>query len=294
MDSLIIFAIVIGLTTGVYYAMMALGLNLIFGVIKIVNLAHGDFIMLSAYMAFWLYFLTGMSPLVSLIIVVPVFFLVGLFIYYAMVKQLIKRKESEMISIVAFFGLSIVIENATSLAFGNSYHSLPLNFLPVTHINFLNFSISVIILLMAAVSVVVIFTLFYYLNRTRHGMSVRAMMSNEETAKAFGLNTQAIYATTIGIGMVITAIAGVFSPYLFGAIYPSEGGLITIIAFSIIIIGALGNPVATIFGGLIYGVIINVTDIYAPGWSYAITFIILVIVIIVRPNGLVGAKIREI
>lgn len=294
MSSLILFSILMGFITGTYYAIMALGLNLVFGVTKVVNLAHGDFIMLSAYMAFWLYFFTGISPLFSLIIIVPIFFLLGILIYYLMVKQLLKKRDIEMTSIVAFFGLSIVIESSASLAFGNSYRTLPLNFLPIAHINILGFSVSFVTLFIAVISIVVLSLVFYYLNKTRYGMSVRAMMSDEETARAFGLNTKMIYATTIGIGIAITAVAGVFSPFLLGAIYPSEGGLITIIAFSIIIIGALGNPAATVIGGLVYGVIINIMDVYAPGWGYAVTFIILVVIILIKPNGLVGAKIREI
>ncbi len=294
METLILFALLIGLITGLYYAMMALGLNLIFGVIKIVNLAHGDFIMLSAYTAFWLYYLYGFSPITSLIIVIPLFFLVGILLYFVMVKGIIERKNVEMVSIVAFFGLSIVIENAASLFFGNSYRSLPLNFLPITYFKFLNYSISSIILFIALISIIVIVSLFIYLNRTKQGMSIRAVISDEETAEAYGLNIRFLYAITIGIGIAITAIAGVFSPYLFGAIYPSEGGLITIIAFSIIIIGALGNPAATILGGLIYGIIINVVDVFEPGWSQAVTFVILVLIILVRPNGIIGGKIREI
>ncbi|MEM0121397.1 MAG: branched-chain amino acid ABC transporter permease [Thermoprotei archaeon] len=294
MTSLFLFTLIVGLIIGLYYAMMALGLNLVFGVVKIANLAHGDFIMLSAYMAFWLYALFGVSPLLSLVFVVPVFFLVGMLVYFAMVRQLIRRKDSEMTSIVAFFGLSIVIESSSSLAFGNSYRTLPLNFLPVTHIYLLGFSLPLITVLVAAVSIVVLFLLFYYLDKTRYGLSVKAMMSDEENARAYGLNIQMIYATAIGLGIAITAVAGIFSPYILGAIYPSEGGLITIIAFSVIIIGALGNLAATIVGGLVYGVVINIMNIYAPGWSYAATFIILVVIILIRPNGLVGARIREI
>ncbi|MEM3191978.1 MAG: branched-chain amino acid ABC transporter permease [Nitrososphaerota archaeon] len=294
MTSLFLFTLIVGLIIGLYYAMMALGLNLVFGVVKIANLAHGDFIMLSAYMAFWLYALFGVSPLLSLVFVVPVFFLVGMLVYFAMVRQLIRRKDSEMTSIVAFFGLSIVIESSSSLAFGNSYRTLPLNFLPVTHIYLLGFSLPLITVLVAAVSILVLFLLFYYLDKTRYGLSVKAMMSDEENARAYGLNIQMIYATAIGLGIAITAVAGIFSPYILGAIYPSEGGLITIIAFSVIIIGALGNLAATIVGGLVYGVVINIMNIYAPGWSYAATFIILVVIILIRPNGLVGARIREI
>ncbi len=294
MGDLLLFSIVLGLITGVYYAMMALGLNLVFGVMKIANLAHGDFIMLSAYTAFWLYFFFGVSPIFSLIIVIPVFFVLGIVVYFAMIRQLIKKEESEMTSIVAFFGLSILIESSASLAFGNSYRTLPVNFLKFTHIPFLGFSLSTVILLMSVISIIVIVFLFYWLNKTKYGLNVRALMANEESARAYGLNIGMIYAITIGIGIAITAIAGVFSPFLLGAIYPSEGGIITIIAFSIIIIGALGNPAATVIGGLVYGLVINITNIYAPGWSYAVTFVILVVIILVRPNGLVGGRLREI
>ncbi len=294
MESLLLFTIIVGIILGFYYTMMAIGLNLVFGVIKIANLAHGDFLILGGYLAFWLYFLFHISPIISLLVVIPVFFLVGMLLYYALVKQIVSKKDSEMISIVAFFGLSIVIEASSFIAFGNSYRTLPLNFLPLSNIQLLGYSLSFILVFIAVISIVVVLLLFYYLNRTKQGLSVRAMMSDPETARAYGLNIQMIYAITIGLGIAITAIAGVFSPYIFGSIYPSEGVLITIIAFSIIIIGALGNPAATIIGGLVYGIVINVTEIYSPSWSFVVVFILLVLIILVRPNGLVGVRIREI
>jgi branched-chain amino acid transport system permease protein len=294
MASILYYAILSGVLIGLYYSLMALGLNLVFGVTRIVNLSHGDFIMLSAYTSFWLFFYFHLSPLVGLVIVIPLFFLVGILTYFALVKKLLKSKDPEMTSFIVFFGLSFSIESAAAITFGNSYRSLPLNFLPISHINVFGYSMPFVNVFVAILAVIVILFTYVYLNRTKIGLKTRAIMSNKETAISFGINPGVIFAVSLGIGIAITAIAGVFSPYFFGAIYPSEGGIITIIAFSIIIIGSLGNPLATVIGGIVYGLIINVTGIYIPGWSYAITFIVLVTIILVRPNGILGGKIREV
>jgi len=294
MSSLIAYAILTGIFIGLYYSFMALGLNLIFGVLRIVNLAHGDFIMLSAYFAFWIYFFYSFSPLISLLIITPVFFFSGLALYYGIVKKLLKSKDSEMTSFIAFFGLSMAIESLTFIEFGASYRSLPLNFLPISYVTIFGFPMSFIIIFIGLFSVAAILITFFYLNNTKLGRSTKAMMSSKETAMAYGINISLVFALTFAIGLTITSIAGVFSPYIFGSIYPNEGVLITIIAFSIIIIGGLGNPIGTVFGGLIYGIIISIIDVYVPSWAYMFTFIILVVVIIIKPSGILGVNIREI
>lgn len=294
MLSLIGYAVLAGFLIGLYYALMALGLNLIFGVLRIVNLAHGDFIMLSAYFAFWLYIFFSFSPLISLLFIIPVFFISGLALYYGIVKKIIKAKDSEMTSFIAFFGLSMAIESLTFIEFGAWYRSLPLNFLPITFIDIFGFHMSFIIIFIGLFSIVSILITFIYLNRTRLGRMTKAMMSNRETAMAYGINISLVFAITFAIGLTITSIAGILSPYIFGSIYPNEGVLITTIAFSIIIIGGLGNPLGTVIGGVVYGVIISIIGIYVPSWAYMFTFIILVFVIIIRPNGILGVNVREI
>ncbi|MFP3178002.1 MAG: branched-chain amino acid ABC transporter permease [Thermocladium sp.] len=294
MESLSLYVLVYGILTGTYYAFMALGLNLIFGVMRIINLTHGDMIMLAAYFAEILFAQFHLSPLFSLILVFPLFFALGLIIYYLFVPRLMQSKDPEMNSFILFFGLSMVIESAVFIVFGASYRSLNVNFLPVTYFAIFGYSVPAVIVFMFGVSLLLLLLTYYYLFHTRLGKATRALMDNRELAMSFGINPSKALVMAFSYAVAVTGVAGVLSPYVFGAIYPSEGSLITVLAFVIIIIGALGNPLGSIFGGLIYGVAISLVEIYMPELSYVIPFLLVIVIIIFRPNGLLGGRTREL
>ena len=122
---MLVYAVLAGLLYGLYFSLVGLGLNLVFGVMRIVNLAHGDFLMLGAYLAFWTYTLTGLNPLIAIPICAVVFCLVGMPLYYLLVPRLAKARDPEMLSIILFFGLSQVIEALATIAWGTSERSIP-------------------------------------------------------------------------------------------------------------------------------------------------------------------------
>lgn len=293
MAILFLSALVVGILLGSYYGFMALGLNIIFGTMKIVNLAHGDFIMMGGLLAFFALRLLHVPIWATFFIVVPVFFAGGYILYSGLVPQINKSEDREMSSLIVFFGLSMAIEALISLKFGTSPRSLPLITLPEKHINLFGSLVTSNYIVIAIISTGISVLTFFYLYRTRIGTVTRAVMYSEEITTSLGINSKRVSRIAFSISIAIAAIAGVMWPWVFGSIVPYDGALITVIAFTIIIIGALGNPLGAILGGLIYGIIYNLTNTYYPAWSYVIIFSFLVIVMVVRPQGIFGRAMRE-
>lgn len=293
MISLFLFAIVMGLLLGSFYGFMALGLNIIFGTMKIVNLAHGDFIMLGGLLAFFLLRFYHIPLWMSFIIVTPAFFAGGFALYTVLIPKVNKSDDREINSLIAFFGISMSVEAIISIAYGTTPRSLPLITLSTKYVDIFGFSATTNYVVIAIISITISAFTFFYLYVTRIGKITRAVMYSEEITQSLGINSKRIALLAFSISVAITGIAGIMSPWVFGAIVPYEGALITIIAFTIIIIGALGNPLGAILGGLLYGVIISISDVYAASWSFVIVFTFLVVVMVIRPQGIFGRSLRE-
>lgn len=294
MLNLILFALVVGLTTGLYYSFMSLGLNIIFGLMRMINIAHGDIVMLGGFSGFFLYELLGLGPWYSILISIPIFFLFGSAIYIAFIPRLSKTEDPEINSFLLFFGLSIIIEYAASIFFGTTNYTLGAALVPIQSIDVFGFILSFKYIAVAAISVSFILATVYYLRNTKLGLATRAVMFSGELATCYGINPNRVSFFAFAYSIAITGVAGILSPYVLFSLQANEGTLLTIIAFSIIMIGSLGNPLGTIIGGLTYGIVTNLAAIYIPGWSITILFAVLVLIILFRPNGLLGGRIREI
>jgi len=286
-------AIVAGLVFGLYFTLVGLGLNLIFGVMRIVNLAHGDFLMLGGFAAYFLFYLLGLHPLVAAVAVLVVFFLVGLPIYYIIVPRLLLARDSEMLSVILFFGLSQVIEALTSIAFGTTERSIPGRVLGTGPVIILGQRLPSAWVFGAAVSAVAVALVYLYLYRTRLGMLTRAVMVNRDEAVATGIDVHRVSAIAFGIGIALAGIAGVFAPFMLGSVTPSIGVQINVAAFAVIVVGTLGNPLGTVLGGIIYGVSLMLMQTYLSSWAELLPNLLLIGVLLVRPEGLLGRKTRR-
>src|SRR5208282_3309871 len=205
------YALLGGLLFGLYYCLVGLGLNLVFGVMRIVNLAHGDFLMLGAFSAFWLFSLIGLSPLVSVFIVLVVFAVVGLPLYYLFVPRLLTARDPEMLSIILFFGLSQVIEALTTIAFGTSERSIPGKVLGSGPVKLLGQSLPIAWVVSGIASGLAVLGIYLYLYRTRIGYLTRAVMVHREEALATGIAVHMVSAVAFGVGLALAATAGVFA-----------------------------------------------------------------------------------
>jgi branched-chain amino acid transport system permease protein len=287
------YAIATGLIFGIYFALVGVGMNLVFGVMRIVNLAHGDFIMLGAFTAFWLFRTAALSPVPTVIATFALFFAVGVPVYYALVPRLFASRDPEMLSIILFFGLSQTIEACVSMLFGATERSIPSRVLGGHPVPLLGQSVPFGWLYAAAVSLVMLLCVYLYLYRSRLGRQTRAIMAQREEAVAIGIDVHRVSAVAFGIGTGLAAVSGVFAPFMLGSFTPSLGIPLDLVSFAVIIIGSLGNPLGAVLGGLIYGVSLTLMRTYLSSFADLLPNLILIAVLLVRPTGLLGRRARH-
>lgn len=291
--SLFVDAFVTSMLYAAFFSLAALGLNLVFGVMRIVNLAHGEFMVMGSYLAIALAIHYGFNPVLSLVVVVPLFFAIGLLLYYPLVPRLQRSDDPEMSSFILFFGVSFAMEGLAVQFFGNNYQEMNYALFRPLHLSVLNSTVPTAWVVTAVVSVAAIVAVYFYLYRTGLGLKTRALMINRDEAMANGVNINHVSAIAFGFSIALAAAAGSFSSLISYPTSPSIGDTFTLISFAIIIIGALGNPLATVLGAVVFAYAYGYTDIYLPNWSSIVPFIILIAVILARPQGLLGRKARE-
>ncbi|WP_082806719.1 branched-chain amino acid ABC transporter permease [Ferroacidibacillus organovorans] len=290
---MVAYTILSGLLFGLYFSLMAIGLNLIFGVMRMVNLAHGDFIMLGAFAAFFAYTLWNMNPLVTMLVVFFLFIILGGALYYLVVPRLLRAHDPEMLSLILFFGLSQIIQALAVIAFGNNQRSIDYTALGSGTVYLFGQGFEESWVVVASVSLLAIILVSIYLYVTKLGVATRAVMSHREEAASAGISVHRVSAYAMGIGLALAAIAGVFSPFMIGSIDPTMGTDLTTTSFAIIIIGSLGNPIGTIVGGMIYGLSLMYMESYQPSWSSLVPYLLLFIILLLKPSGLLGRRMRN-
>ena len=287
------YSIVAGILLGIFYALLSMGLNLIFGVQKIINLAHGDMVMLGGF-AWELYFTFHINPIIAVIIVIPFSVALGFGLYYLLIPRLRQAADIETLSLVLFFGVSQVTEALATLGFGNDQRNLPVNSIPSHPIQFLGQSFEADWWVAAAVSLPLLALFFFYLSGTRIGRETRAVIADVDEAAAVGIDSSRVSAVSFGIGLALAAASGAMAIFILGGVDPSEGPGITIIAFAIIVFGSLGNPLGTILGGILFGIAYQIAQVYATSWSNLVPFVLVLAVMLLRPQGLLGKGSRVV
>lgn len=287
------YALATGVIFGLYYALVGVGMNLVFGVMRIVNLAHGDVIMLGAFSAFWLLRGLGLPAPAVVVITFAVFFVVALPLYYLLVPRLFRSREPEMLSLILFFGLSQVIQAVVAMLFGNTERSIPSRLLGGGPIRLLGQTIPFAWGYAACVSVIMLVGVYVYLYRTRLGRQTRAIMAQREEAVAIGIDIHRISAIAFGAGAGLAGVAGVFAPFMLGSFTPSLGIPLDLTAFAVIIIGSLGNPLGTVLGGIVFGVSLMLMRTYLSSFADLLPNLVLIGVLLVRPTGLLGRRVRH-
>jgi branched-chain amino acid transport system permease protein len=301
------YPLIAGVLFGLYFSLLGIGLNLVFGVMRIVNLAHGDFLMLGAFVAFGVFYLLGLDPLLAVPLAFAIFVIVGIVLYGLLVPRLQQSRDPEMLSIILFFGLSQVIEALVTIAFGTSERSIPSRELGSLMtavakvfgakpeggpVEILGQSFPAAWVISAVVSVIAIGLVYVYLYRTRLGTLTRAVMSRRDEAFATGINVDRVCAAAFGIGLGLAAIAGVFAPFMFGSVTPAFGADATVTAFVIVVLGSLGNPLGTALGGVVYGICYMLVQTFLSSWADLLPYVLLILVLLLRPSGLLGRKVR--
>ncbi|MDH4135280.1 MAG: branched-chain amino acid ABC transporter permease [Anaerolineae bacterium] len=280
--------VIAGLLLGGLYALIAMGLSLQYGVARVLNISHGEFIMLGALTTWTLYTAFGINPLVCLAICGPVAFLLGFIIHRTLFKRLLTSSASpgifESNSMLASFGLMFIIQNIALIAWGPeirgySYLAFPVNLAGAL------FGANRLVTLGFAVVIGLAFYLF--LARTRMGKAIRAAAQDPVTAGLMGVNINNVLALCFGFGAAMAGIAGM----LISMCYPVHGvmGLeYTIIAIIVVVLGGLGSIPGSFIGGFILGLIGSIVTYFEPGLALAAYYAIFILLLLVRPTGIMG------
>lgn len=290
---MLLYTLISGVLIGIFYGLMGLGLSFVFGVMKIVNLAHGDFVMLGAFGAYLGMTVWHLNPLISLVIVCAIFFVVGLPLYYGLIPRLLKSRDPEMLSLILFFGVSQVIEALATLAFGNNPDTLNSTVFGAHPIKILGQGIQTAWIVAVIVSLTAMAFMYWYLYHTKLGIATRAVMGNRDEALASGIDVHRVSAIAFSISLMLAVAAGVMIPFMLGGIFPTMGVDLTTTAFAIVVIGSLGNPMGTILGGLVFGTSSMLMQTYFSSWSAMVPYLLLVLILLIRPSGLLGRGVRS-
>jgi branched-chain amino acid transport system permease protein len=275
------------LLLGSLYAAVALGFSLVWGIMNIVNLAHGAFIIVGAYTAFWIYTQLHIDPYLGIPLTMAVLFGIGWIVQYVAINRVIRAPL--LVTFLLTFGLNLLIADLVQQFFSSDLRSINTAYagngidIGSTHIAFDRLIAAVIAVLLTA-------ALNYFLTRTRTGNAILATGMDRDAARLMGISIRNTYALTFAIGAALAGAAGAMLSELY-PFDPSGGGTFTLRAFVIVVLGGLGTPWGVLAGGLVFGLAETVVPLIpgvGPGYDDAIAFAVLVAVLIFRPNGLLG------
>lgn len=280
---------VLGLGLGLLYGVLAMGLTLIWGVMKVVNIAHGDLVIVGAYTSYWAFYIAGVQPLLSLILTIPFGFGVGILLYVTMIRRV--THSPELMSLFLTFGISTFISSLLLYLYSANQRGLPPNAITtLPTVSFSGLTLPGNIATAAVYALVVAVFVRLFLARTFWGKAIRAVTEDSGSAMLMGISPERVSMLTFGIGVAVAMSVGSIVMQL-QTITPDSGPYFTLLSFVIVVLGGLGSPFGALIGGVIIGVVDSVGSIYFPAAATpAIGFIILVVVLIVRPSGLFGAR----
>jgi len=273
-----------GILLGGLYAVIGLGMSLIFGIMGLINLAHGDLIIVSTYISMVVAIHYSGNVFIALLITVLVMIVVGLFCQSVLINRVVDKGAEPPLLIT--FGLSVILQNVLQLIFGADAKSIPTKLAAANAITTPWFSISAIYLIDFVVSILVILSLHFIIMKTYFGRAIRATSGDVVASELLGLNTKRIYAVTMALAMVTASIAGLLVGMTF-TYYPTTGTEYLIIAFGVVVIGGMGSLVGTLMGGIILG-LAQMLGSYFFGMAYQLFFgyVVLLIILTFRPQGL--------
>ena len=281
-------ALLWGVVIGCIYILLATGLNIIFGVMKLVNFAHGQLLMIGAYIAFTVTTALGLNPYIAVLVAMSGVALIGVVLERFTFRRVLGTDKLN--EIFVSLGLIYVFENAAVLLWGNNAQQIssPLQGLQLSLSQ--DIAISYDRLSAILIVIVILVTLFLLLKKTKIGLAMRATSQKSNASMLMGVNIEKVYVFTFALGAALAgaagALFGILSPF-----NPTIGALPTIKAFAIIIIGGLGSIPGAVIGGLLYGIAENTAVYFLGGvWQDAIAFALLIIVLVIRPNGIFGEK----
>jgi len=272
---------------GGLYAVVGLGMSLVFGVMNVINLAHGDLVVLSSYAGYVFLTYLNVDPILGLVVIVPLMFALGFVIQNFALNRVLTTGVEPPLMIT--FGVSMVLENIYLIAFSPLSRGITTTYVTKTFPVGPAY-IPLVYFLDIVVAIMVMFFLRTFLSRTYLGMAIRAASQVTRSAKLMGINTNRVYSLTFGIAIAMAGVAGVFLGLTI-PFTPQTGGTYLIIAFGTIIIGGLGSMLGTLLGGVVLGLTQTLAGTYlGTTWETFVGFLLILVVLTIRPQGLFGRK----
>ena len=272
---------------GGLYALISVGLTLIFGVLRVVNFAHGEFLMLGMYLAFFAFTLASLDPYFVLLIAIPLFFGVGLAVYLLVMKGVIHASHN--VQIFTTVGLSTALQNVALVLWTGDFRVIrPWHSSVVIRVAGTAFNLSQVVAFFVAVALTV--ALFAFMKWTHTGRIMRATAQDREAATLMGVDTDRVYRLTFAIGIACVGVAGVLVSPLYAA-YPQAGLQFVLLAYVVVVLGGLGDMVGAMLGSLIVATVeIAGSYIFGAAWKEVFYFLLFIGVLVFRPAGLFGQR----
>lgn len=284
-------AAVAGVVLGGLYGAISIGLSLIFGIIRVVNFAHGAFLMTAMYASYWLWYFTALDPYLSILVVGPLMFLIGYAAQHVLIRPMFVRERALVVEplgvLLLMAGLDVVLSNLALLFFKSDYRAIILPVGTATwRLGFVELSVSRTVVF--GLAVVLTAGLGLMLRYTDLGAAIRAVGQNREAAALCGVNVYRVYSFTFGLGTAVLAITGAaMLPFYY--VNPSMGTPLAIKSFIVVVLGGLGSVPGALLGGLLLGVVESVAAQFVTATAAAIfSFCLFIAVLLTRPKGLMG------
>jgi branched-subunit amino acid ABC-type transport system permease component len=274
-----------GLMLGFVYGLMAMGLTLIFGVMKVINLGHGPMIAIGMFAVLVMSQALGINPYLTLPVIIVMGILTGIVMYFIAVHRVINSPE--LTTLLATFSVNMMITGLMTVIFSTSPRGLDvtLGSLQFGRVTILGTRVAAVV-----IAVVVTVALYFFLYRTRQGKSIRAVANNRNAAELMGINSSWMLGLSFGIGTMLAMISGMLLATMFSFTVLTGNALETK-SFVIVVLGGLGNPTGALFGGIIIGLLESITTIFMPvSWVPVLEFVVFIMILLVRPNGIFGAR----
>ena len=275
-----------GILSGLLYALVAAGLSMMWGVMDVINFAHGEFLMVAMYLCYWIGEILGIDPLFSWIAGGIFLFLIGALTYKLIIKNSLGK--AAMAPLLATFGLSMLLKNFCMNRFTPNFRLLSGTIMEGKTFHFAGAIVSVPQLVTAIFSLAVLLCVYWLIKKTRVGWAIQATAMDKEAAELMGIDTENIYLLVFGIGGACVGVAGgLMTTYL--AVHPEVGGLFSLIAFVVVALGGFGSIPGALFAALLIGLVESFAGFYiAAVVKYVAVFAIYLVVIMIRPKGLFG------
>jgi branched-chain amino acid transport system permease protein len=278
-------ALISGILIGGVYALIGIGLTIIFGVMRVINFAHGDLMMVGMYLTYFLFTLAGIDPFVSIAITIPLMFLFGGILQKVFINRILGTLPQNQILLT--IGLGLIMSNAMMLAFTSDYKILTTSY-SSSSITLGGISISQPLTVSFVITAIITAFLYWFLMKTDTGQAIRATAQDREAAQLMGINVKWMSILAFGIGSSLAGTAGaLISPTYY--IFPQVGSAFTLKAFVITVLGGMGSIIGATLGGIIIGIVESVGAVtISSDWKDVLVFTIFLLVLLIKPSGLMG------